>query len=121
MSYVPSIRQEVDPMDEGMPASMMGPPSFLMESAPNSAFDPSMLREQLAKQIRTGVVGGGPVPRSPMKANTVVNIKDRFRRKKFAEAMANPMGLSPAQMAALTMVPGMRQTSADTSQIYRQG
>lgn len=120
MSYVPSIKQEVDPMDEGMPASMMGPPSFLMEAAPDSAFDPSMLREQLAKQIRSGVVGQSPTPR-PNRTNTVLKLKDRFRRKKFQEAMANPMGLGPAQMAALTMVPGMGQTSADTSQLYRQG
>ena len=103
-----------EPMDEGRSNLTLG-------ASDTSLFDPKMLREALAKQIRTGVVSGGPAPRSPMKANTVVNIKDRFRRKKFEEAMANPMGLSPAQMAALTMVPGMGQASADTSQLYRQG
>ena len=103
-----------EPMDEGRP-------KFTLEAADTSLFDPSMLREALAKQIRTGVVGGGPAPRSLMKANTVLNLKDRFRRKKFQEAMSNPMGLNPSQMAALTMVPGMGQTSADTSQLYRQG
>ena len=104
----------VDPMDEGRPTFEMG----AMQPAP---FDPDMLREALAKQIRSGVVSPGAAPRSPMKANTVLNLKDRFRRKKFEESMKNPMGLSSAQMAALTMVPGMGPTSADTSQLYRQG
>tara|TARA_Y100000114_G_scaffold156954_1_gene186230 strand:- start:602 stop:913 length:312 start_codon:yes stop_codon:yes gene_type:complete len=101
----------VSPMDEGK----------MQFSAEMSMFDPEMLREALAKQIRSGVVGSGPTPQPPMKANTLLNLKKDFADRRLKRRRKNPLDLSSEQMAALTMFPGTGQTSADTSQIYRQG
>lgn len=100
------------PMDEGRMQQM---PAFSM----GTEFNPDMLRQQLAKQIRSGIIGTASAPQPPMKPNKVLNLKDRFRRKKFNESRGKPMGV--AEYAALTMFDSPAGTSADTSQLYRQG